>query len=229
MNNSPSQPVSLPTPKFRLPSDSGNSTTPASSNFGFIRPATLTDTDLLAALQSHNLRSSLENELKTEIALSGDNSPVNDELLNAELASFLTQISPLAISQKWQIELQSPPPRTVALVTFPTPNQSDYLAGQNTSPLLGFGAGAAVEKTFELTSFEIANQVTRQGHGSRLLAALVDYAQQFGCQRLQTWLLGSDLAKIRFFSSCGLAPTGARAELQTASYKLQLHCWAARF
>ena len=48
----------------------------------------------------------------------------------------------------------------------------------------------------------------RRGHGSRLLAALVDHARQDGRHRLQAWLLERDKASLGFYTSAGWARDG---------------------
>ena len=67
----------------------------------------------------------------------------------------------------------------------------------------------------ELLALEVAPASQRSGHGSRLLAAVVDGLRQDGADHLVAWVLDDDAARGRFLRSAGLGPDGAVRELAT--------------
>ncbi len=53
----------------------------------------------------------------------------------------------------------------------------------------------------------------RRGHGSRLLAAVVDLARADGAEHAVTWVLSGDTASQSFYASAGWQPDGTVREL----------------
>lgn len=56
----------------------------------------------------------------------------------------------------------------------------------------------------------------RRGHGSRLLAAVVDHLRADGTDRALAWVVDGDAASTRFFTSAGWAPDGYARTLEDA-------------
>jgi GNAT superfamily N-acetyltransferase len=66
----------------------------------------------------------------------------------------------------------------------------------------------------------------RRGHGSRLLAAAVDFARDDGQRRAIAWLPTADSASLDFFRSAGWEPDGYARALDTGAgevRELRLH------
>jgi GNAT superfamily N-acetyltransferase len=61
----------------------------------------------------------------------------------------------------------------------------------------------------------------RRGHGSRLLAAAVDYARDDGMTRAIAWVPETDLASRTFLESAGWAPDGLARALDTGAGELR--------
>jgi len=61
-----------------------------------------------------------------------------------------------------------------------------------------------------ILAFEVAPDEQRSGHGSRLLAAVVDVLRTDGATEVSTWVLHGDDARTRFFAGAGLGPDGAQ-------------------
>lgn len=60
----------------------------------------------------------------------------------------------------------------------------------------------------EVLALEVAPGERRSGHGSRLLAAVVDLLREDGATTVQLWVLDGDTARQTFLSSAGLGPAG---------------------
>jgi ribosomal protein S18 acetylase RimI-like enzyme len=70
----------------------------------------------------------------------------------------------------------------------------------------------AGEATAELLVLAVHPDARRQGHGSRLLHAVVDTARARGRDHLTAWLLASDDTVRTFLTASGLEPDGAHRE-----------------
>ena len=113
------------------------------------------------------------------------------------------------LSARWQSAVAHPPsPRHRVLVA---------LAGDE---VVGFAALAPAEDPdlepmvdAELLALHVDPAHARRGHGSRLLAASVDYLLGDGFRRAYTWVLSTDDATRRFLVSAGWAPDGSAREL----------------
>lgn len=57
----------------------------------------------------------------------------------------------------------------------------------------------------------------RRGHGSRLLAAVVDLARKDGATRLVAWVPVADTASLQFYRSAGWDADGYRRDLDTGA------------
>ncbi|MEN3357540.1 MAG: hypothetical protein V7637_1522 [Mycobacteriales bacterium] len=56
----------------------------------------------------------------------------------------------------------------------------------------------------------------RRGHGSRLLAAIVDHLREGGVERALAWVADGDAASTRFYRSAGWEPDGYARTLEDA-------------
>lgn len=76
----------------------------------------------------------------------------------------------------------------------------------------------------EILSFTISEQHRRQGHGSRLLQALVDHAK-VNVDELGVWVATSDEQRIRFFQSAGFGATPAKRDLNIGPVQDPENLW----
>ncbi|OKL49271.1 GNAT family N-acetyltransferase [Boudabousia marimammalium] len=82
-------------------------------------------------------------------------------------------------------------------------------------------------KTAEILSFTIAENHRRQGHGSRLLQAVVDHAK-LGSDELRVWISPNDEARVRFYDSAGFGATPAKRTLNLGPVKDPENLWVTR-
>ncbi|GAB3876095.1 GNAT family N-acetyltransferase [Terrabacter terrigena] len=84
--------------------------------------------------------------------------------------------------------------------------------------VVGFAAVGASDDadagpgTAELLVLGVHPEARRQGHGSRLLHAVVDTARARGRDELAAWVLGADDTTRAFLTAAGMAVDGARRE-----------------
>ncbi len=64
-------------------------------------------------------------------------------------------------------------------------------------------------------ALEVDPTAQRRGHGSRLLAAVVDVLRGDGADQVQTWVIDGDEARVRFLAGAGLGPDGLTRRLAT--------------
>lgn len=79
--------------------------------------------------------------------------------------------------------------------------------------------------TTELTALLVEPRWGRRGHGSRLLAAVVDLGADSGVVRLQMWLPEDDTVTARFLEGAGWAPDGWVRTLDTGSSTFRQLRW----
>jgi GNAT superfamily N-acetyltransferase len=117
----------------------------------------------------------------------------------------------------------------------PTPGHGLLVASEGET-LVGFAAFGPAEltadershpagPTTELTTLLVEPRWGRRGHGSRLLAAVVDIARAADTARLQTWLLEPDAVTAGFLESAGWAPDGWARTLDTGTTPLREVRW----
>lgn len=140
-------------------------------------------------------------------------------------ASLLDDWDEDAATSAWHAAAASPP----------TPGHGLLVAREGTTPV-GFAAFGPAEltageqshpagPTTELTTLLVEPRWGRRGHGSRLLAAVVDIAVAAGAARLQSWLLEPDSVSARFLESAGWAPDGWARTLDTGTAPLREIRW----
>jgi len=80
---------------------------------------------------------------------------------------------------------------------------------------------AVPEGTIEISPLLVEPRWGRRGHGSRLLAAVVDHARADGMQRAIVWIPEADTASREFYLSAGWAPDGLVRALDTGAGELR--------
>ena len=140
-------------------------------------------------------------------------------------AAVLDDWDDAAVTSAWRTAAASPP----------TPGHGLLVAREGETPV-GFVAFGPAEltadeqshpagPTTELSTLLVEPRWGRRGHGSRLLAAVVDLARPTGTARLQTWLLEPDTVSAGFLESAGWAPDGWARTLDTGATPLREVRW----
>jgi GNAT superfamily N-acetyltransferase len=128
-----------------------------------------------------------------------------------------------------------------AVVAPPTPGHRMLVALDN-AVVVGYAAVAPAElatdeqpspdgPTSEVTALLVEPRWGRRGHGSRLLAAVVDLAGATDVSQLQMWVPEADPATARFLTQAGWAADGWARTLDTGSAtirQLRWHTWLDR-
>ena len=115
-----------------------------------------------------------------------------------------------AVQSSWLASITSPAdPRSRVLVAMAGPRLVGFAAGtpSNNSPVDGEPWAC------ELVALEVAQAERRQGHGSRLLAAVVDLARERGAHHVATWSFEADEIRLAFLRGAGLEEAGLRRRL----------------
>jgi GNAT superfamily N-acetyltransferase len=98
--------------------------------------------------------------------------------------------------------------------------------------VVGFAASAPAmdadldpERDVELPAFHVAPAQTRLGHGSRLMAALVDHAHDDGVSRLVMWVFAADDPMRMFLRDNGWEPDGSTRDLDVGEllHQVRMH------
>jgi GNAT superfamily N-acetyltransferase len=125
----------------------------------------------------------------------------------------------------------------MAITAPPTPGHSVLVALERNT-LVGFAAFGPAEltsgerqdpagPTTEVSTLLVEPRWGRRGHGSRLLSAVADLAENAGAARLQVWLLEDDGVSTGFYGSAGWAPDGWARTLDTGGVPLREVRWHA--
>ena len=182
----------------------------------FVRPTTPLDAGIIGEIHASNMRTMLEN---------ATGAPLDDDAAAA--------ISPTTFAESWRQSIVTPPVPGATILSaisdgvvvgfaalLPVYHEED---ANKESVVDSEPAGPAVE----ITAFEVSAAHTHHGHGSRLLAAVSDTAQDMGASELATWVVAGDDARTAFFSSAGFAPAGVRRTLQVGEHSVIEHRWHA--
>ncbi len=170
-----------------------------SGSEGFVRPARAADADSVARVQVASWRC-------------GYAGVVPDDLL-AELTGDEAQG---VWRDRWREAITNPPSsrHRVLVAVLGTPPRE----------VVGFvSAGPATDADRwpgtdgELYELRVRPDLTRHGHGSRLLHAAADTLGQDGFHTVSIWALDTDSALRRFLESAGWAADGARGELDVGA------------
>ena len=123
--------------------------------------------------------------------------------------SVLAALDVTAAAQAWQAAVDSPP----------SPAHHVLVATEG-SRTVGFAAvGPSAEEDARPGEAEVAALLVeprwgRRGHGSRLLAAAVDFLRQDGVTGLIAWVPDGDQASTAFYESAGWEPDGTARILE---------------
>ena len=123
--------------------------------------------------------------------------------------SVLAALDVTAAAQAWEAAVVSPP----------SPAHHVLVATEG-SDTVGFAAvGPSAEEDARPGEAEVAALLVeprwgRRGHGSRLLAAAVDFLRQDGVTGLVAWVPDGDLASTAFYQSAGWEPDGTARILE---------------
>lgn len=117
-----------------------------------------------------------------------------------------------------------------AVTASPSPRHH-VLAAMEGQWLVGFAAFGPADDlqaddpepgtTASLATLLVEPRWGRRGHGSRLLAAVVDHARQDGITRMLMWAPEADTVTRAFLESAGWAPDGLVRALDTGSGELR--------
>lgn len=124
-----------------------------------------------------------------------------------------------------------------AVVDPPTPGHVVLVALEG-SAVVGFTAFGPAELTdgepagangplSDISTLLVEPRWGRRGHGSRLLAAVVDLGRAQGVAELRTWLPEADTVSAAFFESAGWEPDGWARTLDTGGSPLRELRWHA--
>ena len=123
------------------------------------------------------------------------------DVVDADVAAAF---EPQAFASAWRQSLATPPGADHALLV--------ACAGDQVVGFAALGPSEdpdAQEGTVEIHVLAVHPEARRQGHGSRLLAAVADTARGRGRTEVQAWVLASDEATRAFLTAAGLVTDGA--------------------
>ncbi len=117
------------------------------------------------------------------------------------------------LAMVWARAILAPPtPAHRLLVAVEDDGVIGYAAiGPSQDPDAGPGTG-------ELVALEVDPERTRQGHGSRLMAAAVDHARSLGWQSAVTWCGLADEPRREFLQSAGWGPDSAYRDVAVGEH-----------
>ena len=121
-------------------------------------------------------------------------------------------------------------------VTAPPSPAYRILTAVEGAAIVGFAAMAPADQALagdvddstgilEILALEVPPRHGRKGHGSRMLAAIADQAEQDRVAEMQVWIVVGDEAKTRFFDSAGFAPRGIQRSLELGAERVTEQCW----
>lgn len=125
-------------------------------------------------------------------------------------ADVLSRLHAADVGERWRAATVDPPsPRHRVLVALDGPEVVGFAA-------IGPADDADSEPMLdaELHTLLVDPGYGRHGHGSRLLAAVVDRLRGDGFRRAQTWVLATDDVLRGFLASAGWSADGATRELE---------------
>jgi GNAT superfamily N-acetyltransferase len=120
---------------------------------------------------------------------------------------------------------------TSAISSPPSPHHR-VLVAVDLAGVVGFAASAPAtdadlnpERDAELPAFHVAPGHTRLGHGSRLMAAVVDHAHDDGMNRLVMWVFAADDPMRMFLRDNGWEPDGSTRDLDVGEllHQVRMH------
>lgn len=134
-------------------------------------------------------------------------------------AAVLAGLEEHTFAENWRVAISSPPSDKHRMLT--------ACAGP---AIVGFAALAPApqtRETGEIVALEVDPPHTRQGHGSRLLAACTDILTETGTTHVRAWALEGDHTRADFLSAAGLEPLGIRRVLEIGDTQVNEDAWSA--
>lgn len=129
-------------------------------------------------------------------------------------ADGLAAVTEVEAAARWRQAVAAPPsPRHRVLVAYEQDWRVGFAAAGPAAEDTGDGGGAEDPATLAVATLLVEPRWGRRGHGSRLLAALVDHARADGLTSAVVWLLERDARSQAFFGSAGWEPDGATRAL----------------
>ncbi|MEU0152604.1 GNAT family N-acetyltransferase [Micromonospora fulviviridis] len=166
---------------------------------GYVRPARPEDAGEIARLQLATWRAAYRRILPRHVL---------DNLDEAYLA------------RRWSAAVQEPPSGAHRVLLAVEQAEQSYLVGFAASGPAdaealapGEPAEALADGVAAVTDLLVEPRWGRRGHGSRLLAAMVDHWREDGFTRAVAWAFDADTATRKFLTSTGWEPDGAARAL----------------
>ncbi|MFC0028288.1 GNAT family N-acetyltransferase [Micromonospora chaiyaphumensis] len=120
------------------------------------------------------------------------------------------------LARRWSAAVQEPPSGAHRVLVAVEQAEQSYLVGFAASGPAdaealapGEPADALAEGVAAVTDLLVEPRWGRRGHGSRLLAAMVDHWRSDGFTRAVAWAFDADTATRKFLTSTGWEPDGA--------------------
>lgn len=135
-------------------------------------------------------------------------------------AAVLESLSPDLAEATWHDALAGPPTQRHHVLVALEQQWTVGFAALGPAPDLQ-PDDPAPATTAEISPLLVEPRWGRRGHGSRLLAAAVDYARRDGMTRALTWIPEADTASRDFYVSAGWAPDGLARALDTGAGELR--------
>jgi GNAT superfamily N-acetyltransferase len=140
----------------------------------------------------------------------------------------LDRIDPARLTEQWATAITSPPGRGYrVLVAVHGPRLVGFASVVPVTAPPGSGDDTPGG---EILALEVEPGERRLGHGSRLLAAVVDLLRdEDRATSVQTWVVEGDAAREQFLGSAGLGDVGARRVLgeEDDPREITEHLWGA--
>lgn len=140
----------------------------------------------------------------------------------------LDGVDPARLRDQWASAITAPPGRGYrVLVAMHGPRLVGFAS---VAPVVAPAGSGDDTPGGEILALEVEPDARRVGHGSRLLAAVVDLLRaEDGATSVQTWVIAGDAAREQFLGSAGLDDVGARRHLgeQDDPRRITEHLWAA--
>ncbi|WP_182354630.1 GNAT family N-acetyltransferase [Flaviflexus huanghaiensis] len=174
----------------------------------FVRPAIVSDVPFIGNMHAITMKATLAAALGHDLP---------DELER--------QITGEILAKSWSDSITAPPSPAYRTLT-----------AVEGAAIVGFAALAPADQALagapednrgilEILALEVPRNNGRKGHGSRLLSAIAEFAEQDQVAEMQVWIVVGDDAKTRFFQSSGFAPRGIQRSLDLGAERVTEQCW----
>ena len=129
--------------------------------------------------------------------------------------SILTGLDPMHIASAWASGILNPPTtRHRLIVAIDRTSGSDTIVGYTALGPSGDPDCVDVLETGEVLALVVDPEHQRQGHGSRLMAAAVEYLRADGTTDANIWVPVGNEPRRAFLHSCGWGPDSAFRDIE---------------